>query len=194
MSKSNAFETGTLLSGEQVLIPLEQVAGPANLIGDPLPVGLRDEPKFEIFESVVGAVSVEMVDALVGEQRAPEVFCHDPSVLSNEPMPTAHRIEQRDVCVRDGSETQFNVPCPSIATPSCFGGGGGSLPTCTVRSAAGLAGSTKPWLADPLPDRAHRIPSAYTASRADHFQARSHVSIHPQEGRSGVDNGRVLDR
>ena len=67
-----------------------------NLIDNSLPRSVAAVEEFKVFNSIVGANSVNVVDSLSGEKFAPQMFGHDVSVLHNMFL-GAGSSEHRDV-------------------------------------------------------------------------------------------------
>lgn len=55
----------------------DEFLSPSELVDSALAFGLRVRPEFEVLESVVGTITVPMMDGLCREQRSPDVVGHD---------------------------------------------------------------------------------------------------------------------
>jgi hypothetical protein len=115
-----------------------------------LPDVLPAVGQFEVLDPIVDLVAVDVVDDLVGPQRAPEMLLHDQPVLGN---PSAVRLTDDDVAIAEGSAAP---PCPVLGPlqrpalarpraelappPGDFGGLGEEF---------GPAGFAPPWLTSP---------------------------------------------
>jgi len=73
--------TDDLLAQALGRVPTEYVQGGGDLVGDALPSRVRRGPQLEVGRSVVGAVTVDVVDHLVVSQCSSQRACHHETVL-----------------------------------------------------------------------------------------------------------------
>ena len=87
------FERFIAKLSDKFRVGREHVDGELHLINGALPSRLGRIPQFEIFQSVVGSLSVDVMDIFVGQKRATKMLLNNIAVFENfVPLPAIHSL------------------------------------------------------------------------------------------------------
>jgi hypothetical protein len=161
------------------LVPIQDLTSPRHDIGDALTRRLESDAQFQVVQAVVVPLAVLVMNTLIGEQRAPEVFGHHPAVLKYETTGAAHDVEHRLKPGLDRWQSKLHVSAAAHSTAPALASGAAHVDGNVWSTFYTTSGELL--TLHPTAKRRHRVPFLDSAREASDSQTRNLFAVHPSD-------------